>query len=179
MGVLEIPDDTPAAADAEPASPADLFAFLDRHGLTYQTHSHPPVYTVEESKALRGDLPGAHCKNLLVRNRKKSLWLIVALESTPVQLKPLAKRLGAGQFSFASPERLMDALGVTPGAVTPFGLINDREARVSLVLDEALMAFESLNFHPLTNDATTAISREDFLRFVSATGHEPTISALA
>jgi Ala-tRNA(Pro) deacylase len=156
-----------------------LFRRLDALGIAHTTHRHPPLHTVEESKALRGSLPGGHCKNLFLKDKRDQLWLVVALEDTPVDLKKLAKRLGAGRLSFGRPELLMETLGVIPGAVTPFALINDTERRVRVVLDAAMLREDPLNYHPLANDATTTIATADFRRFVADCGHEPMIMDLA
>ena len=116
-----------------PATPQDLFARLDRLGIAHTTHPHPPLFTVEESKRLRGALPGGHCKNLFLRDKKRNLFLLVALEDRPIDLKSLRHALGAaGNLSFGSPETLMEVLGVAPGAVTPFALINDRDRRATV-----------------------------------------------
>ena len=156
----------------------DLFEKLEALGIATETVEHEPLFTVEESQALRGKIPGGHTKNLFLRCSKGSIWLVVAKEDTKVDLKGLARRLGTGRFSFGSPELLLEVLSVTPGAVTPFALINDSPHRFGLVLDEAMMAHDRLNFHPLDNSATTAIGRDDLLAFIRACGHEPLILAL-
>ena len=172
--------ETPATAVAEapalaPATPEALFARLESLGIATRTVSHPPVFTVEEAKALRGQLPGGHVKNLFLRNKKGWMWLVVAEEDRRIDLKALAERLGAGRVSFGSPERLMQHLGVIPGAVTPFGLINDRKAEVRVVIDKALMAQDPVNVHPLVNDRTTAIAPGDLLKFIESCGHRPQV----
>ncbi len=170
---------TGAPSDHAPATPEALFARLDALGIAHATHRHPPLHTVEESKALRGQLPGGHVKNLFLRDKKKRIWLVVAEEDRPVDLKALRKLLGAsGSLSFGSPELLWEVLGVRPGSVTPLGLINDTEGRVTVVLDAGLMAHDPINVHPLTNDATTAIARDDLLTFIRACGHEPQVMDL-
>ena len=156
----------------------ELFEKLAELGVETETVEHEPLFTVEESQALRGKIPGAHTKNLFLKCSKGSIWLVVAKEDTTVDLKGLAKHLGAGRFSFGKPELLLEILGVAPGAVTPFALINDRDKQLGLVLDQALMAHKRLNFHPLENSATTAIGRDDLLAFIRACGHEPAILAL-
>lgn len=161
-----------------PATRADLFARLDALGIEHSTITHPPLFTVEESKRLRGDIPGAHTKNLFLKCKKGSLWLVVALESTEVNLKRFHRLIGSGRLSFGKPELLGEVLGVEPGSVTPFALINDTERRVSVVLDAAMMECEPLNFHPLENTATTAISRAGLLAFIESCGHVPHIMAL-
>lgn len=153
-----------------------LFDYFDQLGITTHTVSHPPVYTVEEAKALRGELAGGHCKNLFLRCKKKTTWLVVVLEDRRVDLKWLGEQLGGYRFSFGSADRLQEMLGVTPGAVTPFALLNDREQQqVRVVLDAHMLAHRPLHYHPLTNDKTTAIEPEDLLRFIRACGHEPHI----
>ena len=158
-----------------PTSPEQLLARLAELGIESRTVSHPPVFTVEEAKALRGELPGGHVKNLFLRNKKGAMWLVVAEEDRPIDLKALGERIGAGRVSFGSPDRLMQYLGVIPGSVTPFGLINDRGHEVQIVLDQALLAHDPINVHPLTNDRTTAISPKGLLTFLEATGHKPQI----
>lgn len=154
-----------------PASPDDLFQRLNTLGITHETHWHDPVFTVAESQALRGSLPGGHSKNLFLKNKKGGLWLVTAAEDAAIDLKALTKTLGAGRLSFGKPDLLMEVLGVEPGSVTPFGLINDAEKRVTFVLDGRLAAMDPLHFHPLVNNATTAVSTADFRRFLSACGH--------
>jgi Ala-tRNA(Pro) deacylase len=164
------------AAPALPTSPETLFARLDQLGLAYRTVEHPPVFTVEEAKALRGTLPGGHVKNLFLRNKKgDAMWLVVALEDRVIDLKALGERIGAGRVSFGSAERLMAHLGVIPGAVTPLALINDCEVRVRVVIDAGLLDHDPVNVHPLVNSMTTAMAPGDLLRFVEACGHRPEI----
>jgi len=162
-----------------PATEQDLYERFQALGIAWQTTEHPPLFTVEDSKALRGELPGGHVKNLFVRDKKKRLWLIVAQEDCPVDLKGFKKRLGAqGSLSFGSPELLMEVLGVIPGSVTPLGLINDADRRVTLILDEGLMAHDQINVHPLRNDATTTVAREGLMAFIRDCGHDPQIMNL-
>lgn len=158
-----------------PTSPEQLLARLGELGIATVTHSHPPLFTVEESKALRGELPGGHCKNLFLKDRKDQYWLIVALEDAPVSLNSFDKVIGSARLSFASAERLWQVLGVRPGSVTPFALINDTERRVNVVLQKAMLDQDPLNYHPLLNDRTTAIRPRDLLAFIKACGHEPRI----
>lgn len=156
----------------------DLFTRLKALGIDTVTVEHPPLFTVEQSKDLRGDIPGAHTKNLFLKCKKGSLWLVVAVESTPIDLKTLDKRLGSGRLSFGSADLMREILGVEPGSVTPFAVINDTEARVSVVLDAALMTYDRLNFHPLVNTATTGISKDGLLAFLKDCSHEPRVMAL-
>jgi Ala-tRNA(Pro) deacylase len=153
--------------------PQQLFAKLQSLGIAQRTVEHPPVFTVEEAKALRGNLPGHHIKNLFLRNKKEEMWLVVALEDRAVDLKRLGEVLGAGRLSFGSPDRLRRHLGVEPGSVTPFALINDQAHAVKLALDRGLTDGGPVNAHPLVNTMTTAIASADLLRLFEATGHAP------
>jgi Ala-tRNA(Pro) deacylase len=162
-----------------PATPDDLFAFLDSLAITHKTVTHPPVFTVEEAQALRGAVPGAHSKNLFLKDKKDTVFLVVALEDARIDLKSLHHKLGAGRFSFGSADLMRELLGVEPGSVTPFGLINDKTARVTVILDAAMMAHETLNYHPLVNTMTTSIARDGLLKFLEATGHKPRIEAVS
>lgn len=159
-----------------PTSPEQLLARLDALGIQAATHSHPPLHTVEESKALRGALPGGHCKNLFLKDKKEQHWLVVALEDARIDLNRLDKVIGSARLSFASAERLWRFLGIRPGSVTPFALVNDTDHKVRVVLQQAMMEHDLLNYHPLLNDRTTAIRRDDLLRFIRACGHEPAIA---
>lgn len=163
---------------AAPMSRADLLAFLDQLGIASRTFEHPPVATVAANKALRGALPGAHTKNLFLKDKKGGLWLVVALEDRSIDLKTLRVILGAPPLSFARPEILVQVLGVQPGSVTPFAVINDRDGLVRVVLDAEMMAFDLLNFHPLENTATTALAPADLLGFLAAVNHPPQILPL-
>jgi Ala-tRNA(Pro) deacylase len=154
-------------------SPQLLFARLDELGLAHRTVEHAPVFTVEQAKEHRGVLPGHHIKNLFLRNKKETMWLVVALEDRAIDLKRLGEALGAGRLSFGSPERLRRHLGVEPGSVTPFSVINDPDHQVMLVLDRGLVEGGPVNAHPLVNTMTTAISFADLGRFFEATGHRP------
>ncbi len=164
-----------AALSAPPTTPEQLLARLSALGIESRTVNHPPVFTVEEAKALRGELPGGHVKNLFLRNKKGAMWLIVAEEDRRIDLKALGERIGAGRVSFGSAERLMQYLGVAPGSVTPFGLINDKGVEIQVVIDKALLAHDPINVHPLTNEQTTAISPRDLLAFIEACGHRPQV----
>ncbi len=153
-----------------------LFARLDALGIAHETHEHAALFTVEQSRALRGDLPGGHIKNLFLRDKKRRMWLVTVLESRDVDLKSLRRELGAqGNLSFGSPESLMENLGVIPGAVTPFAVINDTAGKVGMVLDKGVLAADPVNAHPLRNDMTTALAPADLLRFLEAEDHAPTI----
>jgi Ala-tRNA(Pro) deacylase len=161
-----------------PASPEDLFHRLDALGIAHLTHHHPPLHTVAQSVALRGSLPGGHCKSLFLRDVKGGLWLVVVLEDRRLDLNALAKHLGARRFSFGPAALMQEVLGVTPGSVTPFALMNDRAQRVTPVLDQAMLAYDPLHYHPLVNTATTAVSAADLRRFIAACGHRPVVLAM-
>ena len=156
----------------------DLFQRFSELGLKTSTVEHTAVFTVEEAKAARGGLTGAHSKNLFLKDKKKQLWLVVCLEDRPIDMKQLRHKIGAGNLSFGKPELLVDILGVEPGSVTPFSLINDEKNQVNVVLDREMMADDFLNFHHLTNTKTTQISPESLLRFIRSCGHEPDIVEL-
>ncbi len=157
---------------AKMTTPEQLLARLDELDIAAETHSHPALFTVEDSKALRGDLPGVHCKNLFLKDKKQALWLIVAAEDTPINLKELKNKIGSHHLSFAKPELLMEVLGVAPGSVTPFALINDTDHRVNVILDSHMMGVELVNYHPLSNEMTTALSPDGLREFIKACGHE-------
>ena len=162
-----------------PASTDDLFAFLDRLGIAHRTATHPPLYTVEQSQALRGTIPGGHTKNLFLKDKGNRVFLVVAPEDARLDLKTLHHKLGAGRFSFGSADLMRELLGVEPGAVTPFGVMNDTALRVNVVLDAGMMRNAVLNYHPLANTMTTSIGREDLVKFLEATGHTPRIEPVA
>ena len=175
--VIRRPQDV-ERSNAMPLTRDELFALLAEQGIATKTVEHPAVFTVEHTSAIEIALPGAHTKNLFLKDDKGALVLVIAKSTTVVDLKSLSKRLGAGRFSFGKPELLMTALGVTPGSVTAFAVANDAERRVKVVFDRALMTDDSINCHPLENTATTNIARDDLLRFIRATGHEPRVMVL-
>jgi Ala-tRNA(Pro) deacylase len=162
-----------------PASRQELFDRLADLGIETRTVEHEPVFTVAESSQLERELSGAHTKNLFLKDEDGSLFLVVAMASTRVDLKALAKTLRAGRFSFGKSDLLLEALGVPPGSVTAFAVINDRTQRVRLIIDAELMEHDTINCHPLENTATTNIARDDLLQFIRVCGHEPTIAALS
>ena len=162
-----------------PASSDDLIAYLANLGVETSTVEHPPLHTVEESRALRGDIPGGHTKNLFVKDKKGRLFLLVLGEETEIDLKRVHERIGGqGRVSFGSADLLEEVWGVRPGAVTPFGAINDADGRVTVVLDAAMMAHERLNFHPLVNTRTTGLASAGLVKFLRATRHEPVVAPL-
>jgi Ala-tRNA(Pro) deacylase len=160
-------------------TPEELFARFDTLGITHRPYSHPPVFSVAQATALRGSLPGGHCKSLFLKDKKGGFWLAVILEERRVDLKKLAALLSAPRFSFGAVSDLLRLLGVRPGSVTPFALVNDVERLVTPVLDGAMLEYDPLNYHPLENDRTTAISPSDLKRFIITSGHVPRIVDLA
>ncbi|AUG54412.1 prolyl-tRNA synthetase associated domain-containing protein [Thalassospira marina] len=157
----------------DPSTP--LFDYLEKLGIDVSTVEHAPLFTVEESQSLRGDLPGMHSKNLFLKDKKGELWLVVAEEDRAIRLNHLHKKLGCNRLSFGNADLLLKVLGVVPGSVTPFALINDTSKQVKVAFDEAFFASEDtlLNFHPLRNDRTTAISPAGLLKFVTSLGYAP------
>lgn len=154
----------------------ELFNLFEKLDIKSDTIEHPPLFTVADSQNLRGEISGAHTKNLFVKDKKGNIFLITAEENAVVDLKNIHHKIGAsGRVSFGKPDLLLELLGVTPGSVTIFGVINDKDHRVKVVIDETLLTHETINAHPLTNTATTTIATKDLLRFLDATGHEPLI----
>lgn len=160
------------------ATRASLFDRLADLGITTSTVEHPAVFTVEESDQLHQDIPGGHTKNLLLKDAKGRLFLVIAESRTSINLKVLHKYLDCARLSFARAELLEEVLGVQPGSVTALALINDAEKRVTVVIDQTLMNYDVINCHPLENTATTTIARDDLMRFIQACGHDPRVMAL-
>jgi len=170
--VTDLPHDGKLADGSIPATPEDLFGRLEALGIATSTVRHPPVFTVEEAKRLRGPVQGAHTKNLFLRDKKgRNMWLVVCLEDRDVNIRQLEATLGSTRLSFGSAERLMKYLGVIPGAVTPFAVVNDKGGVVQVALDRGALEREPLNFHPLDNAMTTSIGAQDFLKFLEAEEH--------
>ena len=167
-----------AVPHSSPATRQDLFARLEALGIKTRTVAHEAVFTVEQSSQVELELGGGHTKNLFLKDAKDRLYLVVALTSTAVNLKTLPKVIDSARLSFGNAELLMKFLGVTPGSVTAFAAINDAGNNVTIIIDKNLMACDSINAHPLENTATTNIARDDLLRFICATGHEPRIAVL-
>ncbi|WOF75790.1 prolyl-tRNA synthetase associated domain-containing protein [Parvibaculaceae bacterium PLY_AMNH_Bact1] len=167
------------APSGSPASKESLLTLLKDLGIAATTIDHPPLHAVDDAQAWRaanlGVQTGGFCKNLFLKDKKGVLWLVVTLEERNIRLNSLPKNLGSARLSFAKPELLWETLGVRPGSVTPFALINDVNRHVRLILDAPMMEHDWLNYHPLTNEATTTISKGDFLKFIRHCGHEPTI----
>ena len=161
--------------DSLPTKPDTLMASLSSLDISFTTHTHPPLRTVEDAKAFRGDLRGCHIKNLYLRDRKKRNFLLVAEEDKAIDLKELPNYIGSDRLSFGSADRLFELLGVRPGAVSPFSLINDINHKVQLILDADLADQACVFAHPLVNDMTLGICGPDLIRFFSYTGHDPQI----
>lgn len=154
---------------------ADLFAHLDAHGIAHSTLDHPAVFRVEEGLAIKAALPGGHTKNLFLKDGKDQLWLISALGETAIDLKTLPAVIGSGRLSFGKPEPMWETLGATPGSVTALGLINDTDHRLRFVVDAALWRADPVNFHPLANTATTALTQAGFRAFLDSLGVVPLV----
>lgn len=152
-----------------------LYEFLSKQGIAYKTHHHAPIFTVEDGAHIKANMPGGHSKNLFLKDKAGQLFLICALGGTLIRLNALHKVIGSKRLSFGSEALLFETLGVKPGSVSLFTLLNDKDQRVQLIIDAALMAHDIVNFHPLLNDATTAISSADMVRFAKASGHEPRV----
>ena len=152
-----------------------LFDRFDELDIQTKTHQHQPAFTVEEARELRGSIQGSHCRNLFLKDKKGQIWLIVCLEDATINLKTAPLRIGSARLSFGKPELMDETLKLTPGSVTPFGLINDKNTVVNVILEKTMMAKEMLNFHPLINTATTTITSNDLLKFIHSCGHTPQI----
>jgi Ala-tRNA(Pro) deacylase len=153
----------------------DLLAWLAELGVEQTTHEHPAVFRVGEGDELKAAIPGAHTKNLFLKDAKDQLWLISAEGHAQIDLKRLHHVIGSARLSFGNEALMAQTLGVSPGSVTAFGLVNDREHRVRFVLDRTLAEAELVNFHPLTNTATTTVSADGFRRFLDAIGVKPLV----
>ncbi|MBT8208126.1 MAG: prolyl-tRNA synthetase associated domain-containing protein [Acidimicrobiia bacterium] len=156
-------------------TPAQLLSQLEAMGIETATRRHEPVFTVEQAKTVRAGLPGTHCKNLFLKNKKGAMWLVVLAEDHRLDLNELGERLGSGRLSFASERRLEEYLGVIPGAVTPLAVINDADRAVTVVIERSVLGNDPINCHPLDNSMTTAISAADLTRFLEFTGHAPVV----
>jgi Ala-tRNA(Pro) deacylase len=156
-------------------SRADLIALLDSLSVEHVTHEHPAVFRVGEGEEIKAAIPGAHTKNLFLKDAKGQLWLISAQDRTVIDLKRLHTVIGSARLSFGSAGLMEETLGVTPGSVTAFALINDTGHRVRFVVDRNLAEASRVNFHPLTNTATTGVGQAGFRKFLAAVGVEPLI----
>lgn len=163
----------------DPVSPQQLFAIFDRLGIGWQLYHHRPIFTVAEGEDLKKSIPGLHCRNLFLRDRRKAMFLVVAANETKIDLRALQDRLGCDRLSFGSPERLWDMLGVRPGSVCPFAIINDRQAQVRIILDASMMQADHVAYHPLENTMSVVLTPDDLLKFiVEGAGHRPEIVEL-
>lgn len=152
---------------------AELFTRFEQLGIETKTWDHNPVFSTAESDHLYEVIPGAHCKTLFLTDAKKSgYWLAVALDQTRADLKNLHHVLGCKRMSFGRAETMQAMIGVTPGSVTPFALMHDTEQEIKVLLDTAILPFDTVNFHPLKNDKTTSMKREDLFRFIESCGHD-------
>ena len=164
--------------DAPPSTPEALLSRLTMLGIAHTVYHHAPVFTVAEAAAIDAGIPGLHCRNLFLRDKKDAMFLVVAANATPVDLKTLPETIGSGRLSFGSPERLWRYLGVRPGSVCPFAAINDRELQVKIVLEAGMMSAPLVCYHPLDNRMTVSLTPGDLLRFLDWTGHRPHITSL-
>jgi Ala-tRNA(Pro) deacylase len=155
-----------------------LYERLRALGIVWTHYAHVPVFTVEEALEVNAIQPGGHTRNLFLKDKKGGLWLVVLRDDFRLDLNALSKQIGAPRFSFGSGELLIQTLGVPPGSVTPFALINDTENKVRVVLDAEMLKQEPLNYHPLRNDRTISVSKDDLLKFVASCGHTPMIMNL-
>jgi len=158
------------------ATETELFARLDALGIAHATVEHPPMFTVEEGRDWHHKIPGMGCKNLFLKDKKGQLWLVVMPGAKRAHLARLEKAIGAARLSFGKPELLLKVLGITPGSVTPFALMNDHSRRVTVVLDKDMMEAPLLNFHPLRNDASTSLSSADLLKFIKSLSYDPVLA---
>ena len=158
-----------------PKTRQDLLTHLQDIGITVKNHDHQAVFTVEQAKQVHDNIAGGHCKNLFCKDEKGALWLIVALEDSVINLKAAPGRIGSKRLTFGKPDLLLEVLGVAPGSVTPFGLINDTSNRTNVILDAVMMEHDILNFHPLENNATTSIASSDLIKFIESCGHKPRV----
>jgi Ala-tRNA(Pro) deacylase len=156
-----------------PASPQDLFARLEQLGIAFTTVEHPAAFTVEDLAPHVAHMPGVTVKNLFLCDAKKKMWLVVAPHDRRIDLKSLPDKLGGARMSFGSSDRLMRVLGVTPGSVTPFAVINDPTGQVQVILDAGMMEQDTLNAHPLINTMTTSLTPAALMKFIVACGHAP------
>ena len=171
-------DASSAYKDSLPTAPETLMERLTAAGISFSRHEHPPLRTVEDSKAFRGEMEGTHVKNLYLRDRKKRNFLVVAQEDRDIDLKTLPDKIGSDRLSFGSADRLFEFLGVRPGAVSPFTLINDPEHHITVALDASLLEAETLFFHPLVNDLTLGVTAEGLRSFLTMSGHDPLVITL-
>jgi Ala-tRNA(Pro) deacylase len=159
-----------------PLTKDELIAQLRQSGIALDVFDHPSVHTVEEARALRGEIHGVHCKNLFLKDKKDQLWLLVCEETASVNLKTVPDRIGAARLSFGRSDLLFEALGIEPGSVTPLAAVNDTAGRVRVVLDRAIATAPRVCCHPLTNTSTVALSSADLIGFLRSVDHDPLIA---
>ena len=152
-----------------------LFEHFETLNIQTKTHQHQAAFSVKEAQHLRGTIEGGHCKNLFLKDKKSQIWLIVCLEDTQINLKTAPAKIGSARLSFGKPELMNEVLSLMPGSVTPFGLINDKDGQVNVILEKSMMEQNDLNFHPLINTATTTIKSNDLVKFIVSCGHNPQI----
>lgn len=157
-------------------SEQDLFEAFERLAIQTRTIEHPAIFTVEEGRIWHDKIPGMHCKNLFLKDKKGKLWLVVMPGDKRAHLALLEKTIGSARLSFGKPDLLQEVLGIAPGSVTPFALMNDRARRVTVVLDRDMMAAPMVNFHPLRNTASTVLSSDDLMKFIKWLGYDPVLA---
>ena len=158
-----------------PTSSEDLLAKFEQLGISVDLHEHQAVFTVSESEKLKQDIPGLHCRNLFLRDKKKKMYLVVAANETAIDLKKLQPLIGSDRLSFGSADRLWENLGVRPGSVCPFAIINDTDNNVQIVLDDKMMHADIVCYHPMENHLTVGLKPEDLLKFIKNCAHEALI----
>ena len=162
-----------------PASPEELLKILENLRIGFEIHHHEPIFTVAEGEHLKAAIPGTHCRNLFVRDKKEQMFLIVAANETLIDMKKLSDVLQCGRLSFGSPDRLWKHLGIRPGSVCPFCIVNDKDKQVRIMLDQQMMQAARINVHPLDNAMTVGLSPADLIRFIEHVGHKPEIVDLS
>ncbi len=158
-----------------PLKPDELLETLEKQGIDFRLHRHEPIFTVAEGEHLKESIPGTHCRNLFVRDKKQNMFLVVAANETRIDMKKLQKVLDCGRLSFGSADRLWENLGITPGSVCPFCIANDTDKNVRIILDHDMMQSEIVNYHPMDNAMTIGITPADLIRYIRETGHEPEV----
>lgn len=162
-----------------PTSPESLMENLKAIGVDFTLHHHEAVFTVEESEKLDSEIPGTHCRNLFLRDKKKNNFLVVLQNGTEVDMKKLPPVIGSDRLSFGSADRLWEYLGVRPGSVCPFAVVNDTDQQVKILLDKSMMETEVVNYHPLLNTMTVSLTPADLVKYIETTGHEAHIVDLS
>lgn len=156
-------------------TPIELFNLLKELEISFEHYKHEPINNVADGIKYGGNIKGTHCKNLFIKDIKDNFYLVITLDKKRIGLKELATRINSKRLSFAAPELLKKYLGVEPGCVTPFGLLNDMEKKVRVIIDEDILREEEVCFHPLVNSETIIIKSKDMFRFIDHCGHEKTM----